>query len=340
MSERKAMFWQPQDKGRVQCLLCRFQCVIASGRRGRCGVRENREGTLYTLVYGRSVTENIDPIEKKPLYHFHPGSRSLSMATVGCNLHCLHCQNANISQWPHQSREIPGAELTPSALVHSALDSGCASISYTYTEPTIFFEYAFDTAVLAHASGVKNVFVSNGYTSTVALEKIAPYLDAANVDLKGFDDAAYRKVTGASLDGVLDCLRDYARLGIWLEVTTLVIPGHNDDDKQLRDIATFIAQELGVHVPWHVSAFYPSYKMQDRPPTPVETLLRARSIGRAAGLEYVYLGNVAVAGSGDTCCPGCSEVVIRRRQMQWLETSLDGNKCRHCHYQLAGVALS
>ncbi len=339
MELHKAQFWNKLDDTKVQCQLCRFHCVIAPGRRGRCGVRENREGELYTLVYGRTIAENVDPIEKKPLFHFLPGSRSLSIATVGCNLHCLHCQNSDISQWPQQREGIPGTELTPAALVQGALSRDCASISYTYTEPTIFFEYAYDTAVLAHAAGIKNVFVSNGYTTTAALEKIAPYLDAANVDLKGFDDAAYRKVTGASLQGVLDCLRDYVRLGIWLEVTTLVIPGHNDSDQELRQIAEFIATELGKQVPWHVTAFYPAYKMLDTPATSAETLLRARSIGRSAGLDYVYLGNVASAGGEDTLCPGCGATIIRRRSMQMLEVNMTGNHCDFCQYEVAGVGL-
>ena len=324
----------------MRCDLCRFHCVIADGQRGRCGVRENREGSLFTLVYGRSIAENVDPIEKKPLYHFHPGSSSLSLATVGCNFRCLHCQNYQISQWSHERSGIPGTELLPHEVVQHAVQSGSASISYTYTEPTIYFEYAYDTAVKARATGLKNVFVTNGYTTTDALEAIAPYLDAANVDLKGFSDRSYRDVTGASLHGVLDCLRDYHRLGIWLEVTTLVIPGHNDSEDELRQIAAFIAGELGRDVPWHLSAFYPTFKMLDRQPTPVTTLLLARDLGRQAGLKYVYLGNVDVGGAGDTVCPGCGKVVIRRRQLQCIETALTGNRCNYCRYEISGVALS
>ena len=324
----------------MRCNLCRFHCVIAAGRRGRCGVRENREGALYTLVYGQSIAENVDPIEKKPLYHFHPGSKSLSIATVGCNFRCLHCQNYQISQWPHEHSTIPGTLLSPQQVVQHAVASGSASIAYTYTEPTIFFEYAYDTALEAREAGIKNVFVTNGYTTTAALEAIAPYLDAANVDLKGFSDKAYRQVTGASLDGVLDCLRDYRRLGIWLEVTTLVIPGHNDSEKELRQIAAFIADELGRDVPWHISAFYPTYKMLDRPPTSTSTLYLARDLGRQAGLEYIYLGNVSDATSGDTTCPGCGQTVIRRGRLQFLGTELTDNCCNFCRHQIPGVALS
>jgi pyruvate formate lyase activating enzyme len=340
MSLHPAKFWEPIGDDKVRCNLCRFHCVIADGRRGRCGVRENREGKLFTLVYGQTIAENVDPIEKKPLYHFHPGSSSLSLATVGCNFHCLHCQNHEISQWPHERSGIPGTELLPQEVVHHAVENGSASIAYTYTEPTIFYEYAYDTAVLAREAGVKNVFVTNGYTTTEALEAIAPYLDAANVDLKGFSNKAYREVTGASLDGVLACLRDYRRLGIWLEVTTLVIPGHNDSESELRQMATFIADELGRDVPWHISAFYPTYKMQDRPPTSVKTLYSARDLGRQAGLKYVYLGNVDDTGSGDTNCPSCGQTVIRRQRLQFMETELTDNRCNYCRYEISGVALS
>ena len=337
MELHQARFWESLPDGKVRCNLCRFHCVVAVGQRGRCGVRENREGVLFSLVYGLSIAEHVDPIEKKPLYHVLPGSRSLSMATVGCNFHCLHCQNADISQWPHEHRQISGRPVTPETLVAQALENRCASISYTYTEPTIFFEYAFDTAVKARGAGLKNVFVTNGYTSSAALEAIAPWLDAANVDLKGFDEQAYRKVTGASLAGVLDCLRDYRRLGIWIEVTTLVIPGHNDDEAQLRQIAEFIAGELGEDVPWHVSAFFPTYRMLDRPPTPVETLVRARKVGAESGLRYVYLGNVARAGGEDTLCSGCGQTVLRRSGLRLIESRLERGRCSHCQQRLPGL---
>jgi pyruvate formate lyase activating enzyme len=221
--------------------------------------------------------------------------------------------------------------------VKHALEHNCASISYTYTEPTIFYEYAFDTAVQAHAAGIKNVFVSNGYITTEALEEIAPYLDAANVDLKGFSEDFYRKVTGASLQGVLECLKDYRRLGIWLEVTTLVIPGHNDSEADLQQTAEFIAGELGCSVPWHVTAFYPAYRMLDRPPTPLASLVKAREIGRQAGLEYVYIGNLVAAGGEDTFCPDCGTAVIRRRGFSLLGVDLQQNRCGQCGRELAGI---
>jgi len=336
MTLHEAQFWGPAVGSKVRCNLCRFHCVIADGKRGRCGVRENLDGTLYSLVYSRSIAENVDPIEKKPLFHFHPGSRSLSIATVGCNFHCQHCQNADISQWPHEKQGIPGESLPPQQVVADAVAQQCTSIAYTYTEPTIFYEYAYDTALLARQSGLKNVFVTNGYTTTAALEKISPYLDAANVDLKGFDEKKYREVTGASLAGVLECLKDYRRLGVWLEVTTLVIPGINDSPAELTQIAEFIAGELGLEVPWHVTAFYPSYKMVDRPPTSPESLLKARAIGREAGLVHIYVGNVATADGEETLCPGCGAVVISRCGFSLKEVALDGNRCRRCGYELKG----
>ncbi|HKL27125.1 MAG TPA: AmmeMemoRadiSam system radical SAM enzyme [Desulfuromonadales bacterium] len=335
----QAQFWESLENQKVHCHLCRFHCVIAEGRRGRCGVRENQSGTLYSLVYGRSISEQVDPIEKKPLFHFYPGSRSLSIATVGCNFRCLHCQNADISQWPHERGNIPGSPLEPVQIVKDAAERNCVSIAYTYTEPTIYFEYAYDTAVLAREAGVRNVFVTNGYTTPEPLAKIAPYLDGANVDLKGFSDSFYREVTGASLDGVLECLRDYRRLGIWIEVTTLVIPGLNDSDADLNGIAEFIAGELGVHVPWHVSAFYPTYKMLDRPPTRVENLLKARAAGRRAGLQYIYLGNVPGTDGEDTLCPGCGAVVIHRRGFRLQALNVQGGQCAECGHEVAGVGL-
>jgi len=333
----EARFWEKAEGGKVRCGLCRFRCLIAEGQRGVCGVRENRGGTLYTLVYGKSVAENSDPIEKKPLYHLLPGSLSFSVATVGCNYRCLHCQNYEISQWPHHRTEIPGRELSPEQIVRRAQAAGCRSIAYTYTEPTIFMEYAYDTAVLANKAGLKNVFVSNGYTTPEALEAVAPYLDGANIDLKGFSEKFYREIAGATLQGVLDTLRDYRRLGIWLEVTTLVIPGHNDSDADLQGIARFIADELGDRVPWHVTAFYPTWRLTDAPPTPVAALHRAIRHGQEAGLKYVYAGNIPGAGGEDTLCPACGETVIARSGFRVRSVHLDGGRCASCGGMIDGV---
>jgi pyruvate formate lyase activating enzyme len=333
---RKAMFQQPEGKGRVRCGLCRFRCSIADGRRGLCGVRENRAGVLYTLVYGKAVAENVDPIEKKPLFHFHPGSLSYSVSTVGCNFRCLHCQNHQISQWPQERGPIAGAEVAPERLVQRALDAGCRSIAYTYTEPTIYFEYAYETARLARQAGLGNVFVSNGYITPEALETIAPYLDAANIDLKGFSDDFYREVAGASLQGVLDCLRDYHRHGIWLEVTTLLIPGRNDDPEELRQLTRFIAEELGPETPWHVTGFYPTYKLQDAPPTPLASLQTARKIGQQAGLQFVYTGNRGDADSESTRCPACRKLVIERSGFRLVTNHLQQGQCPWCPAVIPG----
>ncbi len=333
----EAMFWDKLEGDKVRCGLCRFRCLIADGHRGLCGVRENRQGALFSLVYGRVIAENADPIEKKPLFHYLPGSTSYSIATVGCNFRCRHCQNADIAQWPHSGREIPGQLESPQRVIDRALKSGCRSISYTYTEPTIFYEYALDTATLARSQGLGNVFVTNGYITTEALECIAPVLDAANVDLKGFSEEFYHDVTGASLQGVLDCLRDYRRLGIWLEVTTLVIPGLNDSDAELGRLARFIRDELGEQVPWHVTAFYPTYKMTDRPPTPVATLRKARRIGLDAGLKHVYTGNVPGDSGENTYCPRCGELLLERRGFGLDRVSLHNGRCDHCQSVVAGV---
>ena len=301
---KEAMFYEKRSASQVHCGLCRFRCLIADGHRGICGVRENRGGTLYTLVYGRAVAEHVDPIEKKPLYHFQPGSRTFSIATAGCNFRCLHCQNYSISQSAAHEFPITGTELAPAEIVRKAIASGCSSISYTYTEPTIFYEYAYDTAVLAKAAGLKNVFVTNGYITPEALNHISPYLDAANIDLKGYSEKFYREVVHAMLAEVLACIVDYKRLGIWIELTTLIIPHYNDSDPELRELARFIAEEVGVETPWHVTQFYPTFKLTDQPPTPVETLRRARQAGLEAGLRYVYQGNIPGEGGEDTLLPG------------------------------------
>lgn len=260
-------------------------------------MRENQKGKLYLLVYGRIIAENIDPIEKKPLYHFMPGTSSLSIATVGCNLKCDWCQNFDISQCTRGSvdrAEITnrlGAEMTPEQIVKDAQKHNCPSISYTYTEPTIFLEFALDTMKLAHQKKLKNIWVSNGYMTPETLDLITPYLDAINIDLKGFSEENYLKYSGAKLQPVLDNIREIYRRKIHLEVTTLIIPGINDDEKQLNDIARFLAG-ISKNIPWHISRFFPAYKMMDTPPTPVETLDLAYEIGKKTGLKYIYKGNI------------------------------------------------
>lgn len=332
---RDARFWDPGEGGSVRCRLCPHRCPIDPGATGICGVRRNEGGSLRTLVYGRVVAESVDPIEKKPLFHFLPGSRSYSIATAGCNLRCRHCQNAEISQAPHERGVVPGFELPPAEAVRRASGAGCASISYTYTEPTVFFEYAFDTAALARRAGLRNVFVTNGYTSPEALREIGPLLDAANVDLKSSSDAFYKRVCGARLGPVLEALLLYRELGTWLEVTTLVIPGENDGDEDLAGCAGFIAGELGRDVPWHVSAFRPSYRLTDRQPTPASTLRRAAAIGREAGLRHVYEGNVLEGG--DTSCSACGRTLVTRAGFAVRANRLRAGSCPDCGAAVAGI---
>ena len=274
----EALFYEKGEEQKVTCNLCNHHCRIKPGRRGICGVRENRDGNLYSLVYGLLVAENCDPIEKKPLFHFLPGSLSYSISTVGCNFRCLHCQNYHISQYPHANDgQVAGSLRSPEDVVLAAERTGCSSISYTYVEPTIFYEFARDCSSLAHERGIKNIFVSNGFMTSEVTRDLAPLLDGINIDVKAFTDEFYTQVCKARLEPVLDNVRLMHELGVWVEVTTLVIPGWNDSDDELRDIARFI-HSVDPAIPWHVTAFRPTYKMTDRDSTPVSTLQRARKI--------------------------------------------------------------
>lgn len=336
---KEALFYQRAGDGQVRCNLCRFCCLIGDGARGLCGVRENRGGKLYSLVYGKLCTENIDPIEKKPFFHVLPGSSSYSIATVGCNFRCRHCQNYTISQVERYA-PIRGITRSPQEVVRQAIDQGCRSIAYTYTEPTIFFEFAYDTSLLAKEAGLKNLFVTNGYISKEALTKIAPYLDAANIDLKGFSEDFYRDVVHARLSEVLDSIIEYRKAGIWIELTTLIIPGLNDAETELQKLATWIVTHLGVDTPWHVSQFYPTYKMLDRPRTPVATLRRAREIGHAAGLHYVYEGNVPGEGGESSWCPSCAALLIERHGYEIRSNRLRNGTCPACGTAIVGIGMS
>ena len=335
----EARLWEPLSEDRVQCKLCAHQCIIKPGARGICQVRENQDGTLYTLVYERVIAEHVDPIEKKPLFHVYPGSRAFSIATPGCNFQCRWCQNADISQLPRDRNLILGRPVKPRFLVKEALDSGCRSIAYTYTEPTVFYELTYDTAVLAHEAGLLNVYVTNGYMSAAMLEEIHPYLDAANVDLKAFNDKTYRTYTGARLQPVLDSLKLMKQLGIWVEVTTLIIAGINDDDAELRDAARFIVEELGPETPWHLSRFFPAYKMNHVPPTPESTITRALEIGREVGLRYVYAGNSRQ--NITTTCHVCGEPLIQRAGYAILSNTVTATgTCPKCGTPVAGLGMA
>ena len=336
-----AMLWETSEDQEVQCGLCNFRCRIKPGQRGHCQVRENRDGKLYSLNYSAVCSVNVDPIEKKPLFHFYPGSRSLSYAAPGCNFRCEFCQNWQISQEVRLSKRINGRAYSPEQLVRAGQEGKCASVAHTYTEPTIYFELAYDTAKLAHEKGMTNVFVSNGYMTIEAIELIKPYLDGINVDLKSFSDEFYRQRTGARLEPVLETLRYIAgQTDIWLEVTTLVIPEANDSDEELGELARFIAGELGAQVPWHVSRFHPDYEATDVPATPVETLDRARQIGIEAGLHYVYCGNIPGDKSESTFCHSCGKEVIGREYFRITQNEVQDGKCPDCGTRVAGRGMN
>ncbi len=334
---QEARFYEKREDNKVHCFLCAHGCVIEPRKRGICMVRENRDGTLYSLVYGKIISQNVDPIEKKPLFHFLPGSRSYSIATVGCNLQCEHCQNWEISQFPRfEPKEIPGQDMTPAQIVARAQSTGSASISYTYTEPTIFGEFAYDTALLARDQGIRNVFVSNGFMSERSAKVMAEVLDADNIDLKSFQDSFYRKICKARLHPVLETIERMKELGVWVEVTTLIIPGLNDSDQELTEIAKFLAG-IDPAIPWHVSAFYPAYKMLNRPRTPAATLQRARRLGLEAGLRYVYTGNIPGDEGEKTFCYQCGAVVIDRVGFAIRHNYLHNGACAKCGTVIDGV---
>ncbi len=328
---REAYLWEPLKENTVKCSLCSHRCVIKESRRGICGVRENRGGILNTLVYGNLIAQHVDPIEKKPLFHFLPGTLSFSVATVGCNFKCKFCQNADIAQMPGDNDgRIMGDLFDPEDVVREAKKRNCKSIAYTYTEPTIYFEFALDTAKFAHDEGIKNVFVTNGYMTPEALEMVSPWLDAANVDLKAFTDDYYKDYCGAKIEPVKKTLKGMREKKIFIEITTLIIPGLNDSEEELKQLAAFIADELGPDVPWHISRFHPTYKLMDRPSTPVDTLIKARKIGMDAGLRYVYTGNVPGEEGESTFCWSCHGPLIERWGFNIRKNRIENGKCPEC----------
>lgn len=333
---REAMLYDKIGDLRVQCSVCAHRCKINPGRRGLCGVRENKDGILYSLVFGTLISENVDPIEKKPFFHVYPGSRSFSIATVGCNFSCEFCQNSDISQMPRTTLMIMGEDTALETIVERACKNGCKTIAYTYTEPTVYLETALETSKIAVREGLKNVFVTNGYMSEQALDVMKPYLSAANVDLKSFRDEFYKKQCGARLQPVCDSLKKMKDLGIWVEITTLLIPGLNDLPEELHDIAAFIAG-IGKETPWHISRFHPQYKMLTRPVTPVASLHQACAIGKEAGLKYVYCGNVPGDEGENTYCSNCNKLLIKRYGYRIIESTLSGKTCSHCGHPLDGL---
>lgn len=326
--------WEKLERNKVRCLTCSHYCLIHSGKRGVCGVRENTKGELYSLVYGKAIAVNIDPIEKKPFFHFLPGTKSLSVATAGCNFRCNNCQNWSISQSPKLNKEkITGEDWPPSKIVKMAMDNKCPSISYTYTEPTVFAEYALDTMILAKNYKLKNTWVSNGYMSAECINLITPYLDAANIDLKSFSDKFYRTNCGGTLAPVRESLKLLKKKNIWLEITTLIIPGLTDDIKMLARLAEFIYRELGAETPWHISQFIPAYKLPRINMTSAEAIEKICEIGHKAGLKYVYSGNIPGTYLEDTYCPKCHQLIIDRELYSVMRFDKKG-KCFNCEEDL------
>jgi len=335
---KEAMLYEKLEGDAVRCNLCQHRCRIEEGKLGICAVRRNQGGVLYSLVYGKAIATHTDPIEKKPLFHFQPGSSSYSIATVGCNFHCSFCQNSDIAHMPRNLGRIIGKDLSPEEVVRSAQTGDCRSIAYTYTEPTVFFEYAFDIARLARKAGLKNVFVSNGYMTPEAIETIAPFLDGINVDLKAFDDGIYRKYMGGELEKMLESTRALFKAGIWMEITTLIIPTVNDTSEQISGIASFIA-ELSPDIPWHVNRYHPSYKFTSAPPTPLAALKTAEEIGREKGIRHIYIGNVWGEAGENTMCWNCGEILIRRSGFRVMENRIEDGKCPDCGAAISGVDL-
>lgn len=332
---KKSLLFKKLPPKTVQCLTCNHFCSPSEGKRTKCGVRENRNGILYVLNNDKIIAANIDPVEKKPLFHFLPGSLTFSIATVGCNFSCLFCQNWEISQQPKPQNPILGKKITPKQIIQAALQNNCKSIAYTYTEPTIFLELALPTMKLAKKYGLFNIWVSNGYMSLYTLDLIAPYLDAINVDLKSFSKEFYQKICGARLEPVLNNLKEIIKRKIHLEITTLIIPTLNDSEKEIKQIAQFIKKELGPEIPWHVSRFYPAYKLSNFPATPIETIYKAYEIGKKQGLYFVYTGNIPLKPLGinteSTICPRCQKIVIERLGFKIISYNINKKgKCRFC----------
>ena len=319
----------------VQCELCPKMCLIEPGQSGECRVRINIDGVLRTVVYGFPCSLNIDPIEKKPLFHFLPGTGILSIATVGCNLHCLNCQNWEISQAnPEDSRAYV---CPPAKLVELCKESRCSSLAYTYTDPIIFYEYTYDTAKLARQANIRNVLVTAGYINKEPWEKLLKYVDAANIDLKGISDDFYVRICSATLKPVQDALLVAKASGILVEVTNLIIPTLNDKDEQIRELSRWVKVNLGRETPLHFSGFTPKYKMQHLPPTSLKTLEIAREIAISEGLDYVYIGNVRSKEGENTYCPGCKGLLIERKGYFILQNRLKEGRCPDCNKEIYGV---
>lgn len=330
---KRAMYSYPSDKG-VECGICPHNCNLSEGQRGLCRSRVNHGGVLYSDAYGRLCALHIDPIEKKPLLHFHPASRCLSIASTGCNFACLNCQNWEISQiGPSETENI---ELSPEELVATCLKTNCISIAYTYTEPITFYEYTYDSALLAHQKGIYNILVSTGYINEKPLKQLCRVIDAANIDLKSFSEELYKKLNHGSLQPVLNTLKTLKSERVWLEITNLLIPTWNDDPNMIHRMCRWLIENGFEDTPLHFSRFFPAYKMNDLPPTPLDTLINAREIARQEGLKYVYIGNVGEFQGENTICPSCGRIIVRRNGFEVLEKHIGKDKCAYCDTPIAG----
>jgi pyruvate formate lyase activating enzyme len=338
---KKAVLWEPlnEDK-KVQCRLCNWRCIISDGKKGHCFVRQNIGGTLCSLNYYKLISANPDPIEKKPLFHFLPGSRSFSIATMGCNFRCEFCQNWQISQTAADGGEIDGQPIKPELIVSTAKRDSCKSIAYTYTEPTVFMELCNDCGRLAKEQGLANVFVSNGFMTTEAIDFASEWLNAVNIDLKAFSEDFYKRLCKASLQPVLDTISYIAKeTRIWMEITTLLIPGENDSEEELKKLADFLVNNGGPDVPWHISRFHPQYKYLESAPTPAKSLETAYKIGKSAGLHYVYVGNVPGSKYENTFCYKCGSLLVERVGYRIAYNNIKDSKCPNCKTEIAGFGL-
>jgi pyruvate formate lyase activating enzyme len=334
---REAMHYLKLGRN-VNCKLCPNDCILAPGDRSVCRVKVNLDGKLYTLAYGDPCAVHVDPIEKKPLLHFLPQTGAFSIATAGCNLRCLNCQNWEISQ--SRPEDLDHADMMPEQVVVLAKQAGCTSIAYTYSEPTSFYEYMYDTGKIAHAQGLKNVWVTNGYINRKPLEQLCEVLDAANVDLKSYDEKIYNELNAGHLQPILDTLKTLRDRGVWFEVTTLMVPTYLDDMDMIRRMCDWLIKQIGPDYPLHFSRFYPQHKLNHLPPTPVATLRRAREVGLKAGLHYVYVGNVGldeVPDSMNTYCPGCGKLLVERRGYFVVRNDIVHGACKYCGRTIAGV---